>query len=682
MSRSTSATIAALTFSLLASSAVSAFAADVKVEEKILGPAPGNLPSYLISAKGVSVASLVMKGTKSVVVIDGVEGPAFDELLDRLGNPSLTCINAVLFGPDGKSHVYAARVSDNFVVIRDGKEIYRAPFANRAMAGGTGQLTLSPQGKHVSFLEKVDVSASVHGWRLVVDGKAGPLSSNNNSFRLAFSPDDSRWAYVALKLNGKDSEYFTVADGKEITHVGHYLRFTADSKLVVLGAGTDGIWSLYLDGKAVVKGVTDPERKVWLSPSGSRLAAAIKKTPTGTPVLWIDGKEIAASEGAKDILDVTFSPDGKRYLAICQTAAAHFAITDGQKGTEYRIISYPQFTRDSSRALYIATAGSKNFVIADGQESEGFEILGGQIVKFAMPKKGPRFAYSTGDGMNRTFSVVADTKPIALNNKAPYADSLGFSPDGSRYAFVATDVGRSEINTFFVDGQALPNFYPQTIAVGAPQTVGRDVHYVFSSDGKNVAHYGVETTTQTRGLFVNNKLVYATARGVSRAAFTPDGKHLVWSASVPGKGTPVPALAVFVDGRQAVEIPGHPLDQGGVWEMGADGVYQFAAISGDGIKRYRITPSADTSVDSMISEAAANQAKAIADAAAAKSKAEADALAAKQKAATDKAAADAKAKADYEAAQAKRRADLEAANAAKAKARQDAIDARAKARAK
>lgn len=669
---------AALAFTGLVYSAAPLQGADIKIEEHSVGPAPGNVPSHQLSPKGVVVASLAMKGSRSAVTIDGVEGPPIDELLTTLGDPSLTCVNAVLFSPDGKSHAYAARSGDHYIVVRDGKEIYRAPYADRVFAGGPGQLTMSPRGKHVTFLERAKAAGPEYAVRLVVDGKPGPLSGNNNSFRIIFSPDDSRWAYVARKTGAREADYFTVVDGKEVPHTGHMIRFAADNKLVSLASATDGTWTLHIDGKPSLKGITDPERKVWLSPAGSRIAAAIRK-PGSQVGLSIDGKEIAAADGAKDIVDVAFSPDGKRYIATCQTAAAHYAITDGKKGAEYRIISLPQFTKDSSRAIYVAVTGSKHFVIVDGQESEGFEILGGQKVR--MPPQGPRFAYSTGDGMNRVFSVVVDGKPIPLHNKSPFADSLAFSADGSRYAFAATDVGRSEINTLFVDGAPVPNMYPKTIVLGAPQTVGREVHSIFSPDGKHVANFGVDPTTQTHGLFVNNKLVYATNRGVSRAAFTPDSKHLVWSASVPGKGTPVPAMAVFVDGALALEAPGHVFDHAGAWEMTGEGVYQFVAIAGNAIKRYRITPPADTSIASMISDAAANQAKAIAEAAAAKKKAGDDALATQQKAEADKTAAAAKAKADVEAARAKRKADYDAATQAKAKARQDALDARAKSRA-
>jgi len=105
----------------------------------------------------------------------------------------------------------------------------------------------------------------------------------------------------------------------------------------------------------------------------------------------------------------------------------------------------------------------------------------------------------------------------------------------------------------------------------------------------------------------------------------------------------------------------------GSWEVSADGVLTFLAKVGDNIKRFRVTPAPDMTIDKMVNEAEEKQAIA----AAAKKKAEEDALAAKQKAEADKAAAAAKAKADYT-----------AAAAAKAKARADAAAAKAAAREK
>ena len=58
---------------------------------------------------------------------------------------------------------------------------------------------------------------------------------------------------------------------------------------------------------------------------------------------------------------------------------------------------------------------------------------------------------------------------------------------------------------------------------------------------------------------------------------------------------------VYVDGRPAVGFDGNYTMQAaaGTWEMGVDGTLTVVAQAGDAIKRFRITPGADTSVDTI-----------------------------------------------------------------------------------
>jgi len=55
---------------------------DVKIEEQVVGPV-GSSVSYAVSPHGVHLASVTMQGSRSVVVVDGVAGPKFDQLLLR-----------------------------------------------------------------------------------------------------------------------------------------------------------------------------------------------------------------------------------------------------------------------------------------------------------------------------------------------------------------------------------------------------------------------------------------------------------------------------------------------------------------------------------------------------------------------------------------------------------------------
>ena len=55
--------------------------ADVKVDEQMMAPA--GWIGAAVSTHGVHVAVLAMKGSRSVVLVDGVEGPKFDQLIER-----------------------------------------------------------------------------------------------------------------------------------------------------------------------------------------------------------------------------------------------------------------------------------------------------------------------------------------------------------------------------------------------------------------------------------------------------------------------------------------------------------------------------------------------------------------------------------------------------------------------
>ena len=103
---------------LAAALAVAQAAPGPKVEEQVVGPAkPGNL--YVVSPRGAHLATVMQKGSRFVVVLDGVEGPKFDDVLSLEGGPK------VVFSPDGTRNAYVGRSGQEFVVVVDGKELVR-----------------------------------------------------------------------------------------------------------------------------------------------------------------------------------------------------------------------------------------------------------------------------------------------------------------------------------------------------------------------------------------------------------------------------------------------------------------------------------------------------------------------------------------------------------------------------
>jgi hypothetical protein len=646
----------------------SALSAAVKIEEEVVGPAPNpSLPSYKISSRGVHYAILTMKGSRSLVVVDGVAGPLFDELYSTTGERSLTAQNAVAFSPNGEHYAYLARTGGEYQMIYDGKEIYRAPYSITALR--YGELQFSPGGKHVYFIAAELTDHSNATYRLVMDGKPGPRTGHQ-ALAPVFSPDDTRWAYVARKVDGRDADVFTVVDGKEAGNLGIRHVFTADNRLLSVTANTSATRpALLIDGKPALKGVNYPD-KIWIAPTGSRWAVAAQPKAGEPTLLFVDGKPLT---GATDPRQVVFSSDGKRYLAECHTATSAFVVTDGKAGAEYLGVSRLLFSPDSSKAFYLAQNGSKSFLVVNGEESEGFEYLAGQTAPLAMSKTGGRYGYGTFDGMNRTFSAVVDGKSVLPPGRRVAGDSFVFSADGKHYAFATLPATRNDDQVLMIDGAA------QEIAPSEfPLTQWERAQYVmFSPDGKHTAWRGVSKREPNRsGLAVDGKLVTQPMNFVRRPTFTPDSQHLLWAVRETSTAFR-PRYQLYVDGRPTLTFEESFEAYPWSWEMGEDGVLQFLAFDGPVIKRYRVKADSDTSVATMGQDYSAAEAKALADA----EKAKADAKEAQARAQAESLAAQAKAKADADAAYAEKTKARQEAIAAKQRAREEAIAAKQKARA-
>ena len=133
---------------------------------------------------------------------------------------------------------------------------------------------------------------------------------------------------------------------------------------------------------------------------------------------------------------------------------------------------------------------------------------------------------------------------------------------------------------------------------------------------------------------VNGKLVDVISALYQAPVFTPDSNHILHYRLVYG-GT----YELCVDNKPAVKFSGIPLpgqpSRQPLWEMSAEGVYTFLAVVDGTLKRFRVTPPADTTITTMIAEVEAAEAKLVADAAAAKKKADDELAAKKQKADDD-----------------------------------------------
>jgi hypothetical protein len=338
--------------------------AELKVEEQIVGPAYEQGVTYVLSPKGLHLATVHPKGSRLAVAVNGVQGLPFDEILKvALGEldraferraGEMASLEYVAFSPDGARYAYAARAGKEILVMADGKEIYRAPIP---AAGGTTiplsldqlvrSLTFSPDGKRVLFFVPADDAAKEQVYdpregmqlprslavRLMIDGKPASLLLTPTIMHLPrFNADGSHRVLVGgrpeaggmdfLLVDGKDAgdvgspeefgvEMVKIGDQPRHVHFG-LPQFTPDGKrLVVLRHNQQAqTHELLVDGKPILT-----SKKIYLyvvSSLGDVAAIALDRD--GKRRLFMNGKVVAGTDHA---YQVVFSPDGQRWAAAC-----------------------------------------------------------------------------------------------------------------------------------------------------------------------------------------------------------------------------------------------------------------------------------------------------------------------------------------------------------------------------
>jgi hypothetical protein len=274
-------------------------------------------------------------------------------------------------------------------------------------------------------------------------------------------------------------------------------------------------------------------------------------------------------------------------------------MTDGKKGQEYAEgVSNVSFTADG-RSVYQGRTNSKSFLIVGDQESDAYSLIiqpstgtraNGNLTNLEQAPatiRGNRVGYIARPTLSGAeYVVVIDGKKMPALN----ATSLTFSPDGSRFAFLAGQPAQSPN----VDGTAYANMTVDP-AIG---NIGFQGTFQWSPDSKHVAWI----TAAQQGVFgvgLDGKLIAAI--GMPRfLKFTADGKHLVWLVRSP------PGHIVFLDGEKVLELPQTlPLENEAdiYWSFPEDGSIVFVAQDGDAMKRFKITPGTETSVASALAKA-------------------------------------------------------------------------------
>ena len=134
--------------------------------------------------------------------------------------------------------------------------------------------------------------------------------------------------------------------------------------------------------------------------------------------------------------------------------------------------------------------------------------------------------------------------------------------------------------------------------------------FLFSPDSKHITYIAQDTNGGKRGLWLDQTLVFKTTQRAAGPCigFSSDSQHLFWTPRE-APDTVLPGNlyhhTLYVDGKNVKEYQDSFFDpMPGAWEIQDNSTLQFYAIADDNIKRFTITPGADTSVTTLLASAA------------------------------------------------------------------------------
>lgn len=578
---------------------------NAKVEAQVLLTSEPGL-QFVVSPKGHHLAAAVLRGSRSVVVHDGVDGPRFDEIIN------VDRANKVLFSLDGNHYAYVGRLGQEWVVTVDGKEQARGPWGQYWQSLQVDWADFTPGGKHFWFT----APGPNGGHRLYLDGRPGLAS--DAGITPVFSSDGEHHAYVILtgSSSARGGTYSLIVDGKPAPYVAGEPQFTGDGLHLFTKRQVPAAQAIEVlaDGKPFMRGNSV---RLYMAPVGAGVIGVVAtRSQTGAlnSFLTIGNQKVPGSDcqgGTVGIDKVWISPDGKHFAGRCRvTGQGEWMIVPGKKGQNYQFVaSSGGATRvvwlPDGRVVYRATApisgGRASEFLVVGEEEWGpyfslplvpaRTLAETQVANYeSLPAviQGNRIAFIATMPPNGTnHVVVVDGKATPTQ---PNPENLEFSPDGSRVAYVAR--GR-----VVVDGQ------PGNWNVDAiPSAPGRG-KFVWSPDGKHIAYSGGDAPQ--RGIILDGKF-FPTGPGANYAlTFTPDSKHLIWATL----RSPSPRLVIMVDSEPVVEVD-PPGGRGlaseaaeAYWAMGSDGVLAFIAQAEGAMKRFRVTPGTGTSIETLLGKA-------------------------------------------------------------------------------
>lgn len=505
------------------------------------------------------VAHLAERGTRGprrAVVVDGVEGPAFDHVWS----------GGLHFSRDGRRFAYTGERGGRRFAVVDGVE--SGPFER---VGPPSFRDLKDGGTVVAFEAERD------GRKLfVVNGRE--FAADDPQGRELFYGEEAGRPRELVR-GGK---HFVAWGGKEL---GPYDEPAGTSLNYLPRAGG---WFVMFEGRrggkelAVVDGVEgkpyDYVGPIHVSPGGEHTLYTVRQGEESFVVF--DGKEGPKFSSIDIDYGVSpFSPDGRHYAYAASREdppdLKFLVVADGKEGRLYDFITGVTYTPDGAHLLYLAFDRSRwrTFLVRDGEEVAAYEMLSDGDIRFGPGGKRMYFRLRPlGEGRSQE-AVVVDGRAFTYDNVL----DVEFSPDGRR-SVLKGQRGRGWV--MVVDGVESEVYEPD--GEKGELVWSRDGRLAFSKEGGRVAYVGRKGGKEF--VVLDGAASGARYDSIVNLAFTPDGRHVVHTARRNGRSL------VVVDGVESREydafIParGHERDGG----LNVEGARSLSILARRGAELLRV----------------------------------------------------------------------------------------------
>ena len=382
--------------------ALPAIAAELVQTETPLGALPERVrpADVTVSADGQRYGYVRRRDWRIAAVVDGVEHPAFDWIVNQ----------AVSFSPDSRHVIYQARTGRRTQMVLDGLEQAFYDSIDYWMVSATGgKIAAAVQRENAAFV--------------VLDGSEGRQWQR---VRLgALSQTGEVLAYVGTE---NDEERVMIGDSRGRKYERVYdVCLTPDGEQYAYRAQGDRKWRIVVDGV---------EHKPYDHVSGPRLSDDGRHVAyvavRGGQFLFVKNQQESPLFDEAELKAPTLSPDGLRYAAVARRGPRAYVVVDGQEKSPCdEVLPLPVFSADSKRLAYgVRKSGGICQLVVDDAPAGAYEGI--HAIAFSPDSRRVSAVVSQGGKQ----VVMIDGKPGRGYDEIQAA-SLAFSPDSQSIAYAA-----------------------------------------------------------------------------------------------------------------------------------------------------------------------------------------------------------------------------------------------------